>query len=759
MASSVRIISAAPARCVSIRRLFGVILVVLGLSASAALGQTPAASPAPETIQSQQAIDSLLTILRDDAARQDLIARLEKIAPGAAETPLPPVAKSDNLAQQFAAATAAAVTDSLATLRIVAAQLTNLGAVFKPFTGSGPEAVAFRADAAALGLTILVTLLVRWLLGMVVQGLAHRLRPDRAETLLVALRRAGLVFIARLLVLTVAWLAGQTLSGLAFTPAPGSQGDSLREAQSLFLNAFVVFGAFRALLRLLVSPDAQREPSISRASPDLQRAIFVRVAAVAGIVIQGFLFLIPLAQLWSGFVAARSMRTCLASLAAVVALLAIRRISGMTAAQRPAPPDPAQDATEEAALRVAEGAHGVLRRIWPPLAAVYVLFVWLVAVSRPNLLQDLVLGSTIYTLVAVALLAAGLRLMRIATRLSVPLPETIRRSAPQLGPRVDAIARLIAWGVALILVPVAAALVIGGWGWIDLGALTTSAPAQGAFWRAASAVMVILGAAALWAVFASWIDGQLSLQLPGRDVSARTRTLLALFRNTLTIAIAIFATMIALSQIGIDIAPLLAGAGVIGLAIGFGAQKMVQDIITGVFIQLENAINEGDVVGVAGITGAVEKVTIRSVRLRTIEGAVHIVPFSSVDTVTNLTRDYGFHVAEIGVAYKEKVEDVKDAMQAAYDRLCQSDFAPDVLEPLEMHGVISLADSSVVIRARIKTRPGKQWALGRRYTELVKELLDERGIEIPFPHRQIVLPEGLGLVRRGEAQSPERPSA
>ncbi|MEO8241171.1 MAG: mechanosensitive ion channel domain-containing protein [bacterium] len=736
-------LDARPARDM-IRWVLCVLSLVLGLTLQPALGQTAVGTQAPEAALPQQAVDSLLAILRDDAARQDLIVRLEKDGSDSATTA--PEPKSDNLAQQFAGATAAAVTDTVGVLRVVSSQMANLGAFLKPFTGSGPDAVAFRLDAAALLLTILSTVVVRWLLGRIVAGLARRLRGADPATLFVELRRGLVVFLARLVVLAVAWLIGQGLSRFAFVPAAGSQGDNLREAQSLYLNAFVVFGIFRALLRFVASPNAAHEPSMARARPDLQRAISLRVASVAGIVIYGFLFVIPLAQLWSGFVAARSMRTVVATVAAIVALLAIRRISAMTATG----PKSSPDATDAAASRVADGAQSVLRKIWPPLTAVYVLFVWLVAVSRPNLLTDMVLGSTAYTLGAIALLAIGLRLMRMAPGTHIPLPGSLTHGMPQLGPRVDAIMRLIVWGTALLLIPVSVAMMIGGWGWIDLSALMSSAPVQAGFWRAVSALVIVFGAAAIWAVFASWIDGRLSLQLPGRDVTARTRTLLALFRNALTIAIAIFTAMIALSQVGIDIAPLLAGAGVIGLAIGFGAQKLVQDIITGVFIQLENAINERDVVTVAGITGTVEKVTIRSVRLRTLDGAVHIVPFSSVDTVTNLTRDFAYHVAEIGVAYKEKVSDVKNAMDEAYARLRDSDFGDFVLEPLEMHGVISLGDSAVVIRARIKTVPGQQWGVGRRYTELVKEVLDQRGIEIPFPHRQIVFPEGVGLMRLAE---------
>jgi small conductance mechanosensitive channel len=136
--------------------------------------------------------------------------------------------------------------------------------------------------------------------------------------------------------------------------------------------------------------------------------------------------------------------------------------------------------------------------------------------------------------------------------------------------------------------------------------------------------------------------------------------------------------------------------------------------------------------------------TIRSVSLRDLGGVFHIIPFSAVDTVSNYTKHFAFHVAEVGAAYHETVPDVKSAMEEAFARLQRDPlYAPDILEPLEMHGVTALADSAVVVRARIKTVAGKQWGIGRAYTELVKQVMDERGLEIPFPHRELKLPHEL----------------
>ena len=200
--------------------------------------------------------------------------------------------------------------------------------------------------------------------------------------------------------------------------------------------------------------------------------------------------------------------------------------------------------------------------------------------------------------------------------------------------------------------------------------------------------------------------------------------------------------MFVLSEVGLDIAPLLASAGVLGLAIGFGAQKMVQDIITGIFIQFENAMNVGDVVTVGGTTGTVERLTIRSVSLRDVAGVFHIIPFSSVDMVSNYMRDFGYFVCDMGVAYRENVTEVKQAMLDAFDRLRDDpEQAEFILGDMEWFGVNSFGDSSVNLRARIKCVPGKQWGVGRAYNEVVKDVFDDRDIEIPFPYRTLVFGE------------------
>jgi small-conductance mechanosensitive channel len=239
---------------------------------------------------------------------------------------------------------------------------------------------------------------------------------------------------------------------------------------------------------------------------------------------------------------------------------------------------------------------------------------------------------------------------------------------------------------------------------------------------------------------------------------ARTRTLLPLMRKALLLVLSIIVVLIVLSEIGIHIGPFLAGAGIIGLAIGFGAQKLVQDIITGVFILVENAVSVGDVVTVAGIGGLVEDLSIRSIRLRDLSGNVHTIPFSSVETVTNMTKVYSYYLLDIGVAYREDTDEVANVCrQIVKEMRAEPKFGREILEPLEVLGVDRFADSAVILKARIKTRPIKQWMVGREFNRRMKKRFDELGIEIPFPHRTLYFgadkmgqapPEPIGLKQK-----------
>ena len=218
----------------------------------------------------------------------------------------------------------------------------------------------------------------------------------------------------------------------------------------------------------------------------------------------------------------------------------------------------------------------------------------------------------------------------------------------------------------------------------------------------------------------------------------RINTLFRILRNFVSIAILIVVTMLILSELGIEIGPLIAAAGVVGLAVGFGAQTLVKDIITGLFIILEGQITIGDIVEVAGHSGRVEAITIRTVRLRDVNGHLHVIPFSEVTTVKNITQDQDYHSFEIGVSYNEDVDHVIDTIEKiGKDLQKDKDFKSKINGKIEVFGLDKFEDSAIIIKGRIPTVHKQQWIVKREFNRRVKIAFDKRGIEIPFPQTTI----------------------
>lgn len=225
---------------------------------------------------------------------------------------------------------------------------------------------------------------------------------------------------------------------------------------------------------------------------------------------------------------------------------------------------------------------------------------------------------------------------------------------------------------------------------------------------------------------------------PDLEVEKRLNTLMGIVRKGVAIIIWAVFIMIFLKKINIDIAPILAGAGIIGLAVGFGAQELVRDFITGFFILLENQIRTGDVAIINGTGGLVEKIELRTITLRDLSGVVHIFQNGKINTVSNMTKDWSAMVFDIGVAYKEDLNKVMKLMKQVADEMMEeADYKDNILEPMEIFGLDSFGDSALVVKGRIKTKPIQQWSIGREYRKRLKEIFDEHRIEIPFPHQTI----------------------
>lgn len=220
--------------------------------------------------------------------------------------------------------------------------------------------------------------------------------------------------------------------------------------------------------------------------------------------------------------------------------------------------------------------------------------------------------------------------------------------------------------------------------------------------------------------------------------------------------IIIIGLMMILAEVGLEIGPLLAGAGVIGLAIGFGAQTLVKDFLTGIFLISEDIVAVGDVVEIAGSSGVVEQMTIRTIRLRALDGTLHVLPYGEAQIIHNMTKVFSYHVIELGVSYESDIDKAFEVMaQVVEDMRADPDLSPRILEPLEVMDVSALADSGVVLRARIKTPPGAQWGVGRAFNRRIKTAWDAAGVEIPYPHMHLVMPQPAHTSPRPDDQTAE----
>jgi small-conductance mechanosensitive channel len=240
------------------------------------------------------------------------------------------------------------------------------------------------------------------------------------------------------------------------------------------------------------------------------------------------------------------------------------------------------------------------------------------------------------------------------------------------------------------------------------------------------------------------LAGERTELVPGAT-RKRVTTLTGLLLTLGHVAVWGVVAVICLDQIGLAVTPILAGAGIVGLAVGFGAQNLVRDVISGFFLVLEDQVRVGDVAVVNGTGGLVEAITFRTIVLRDLAGVVHVFPNGAITTLANMTKTWSGYVIDVGVAYKEDTDQVVEIMtEVAEDLRKDPRFGPSILEPIEIFGVDDFKASEVTIKARLKTLPIQQWTVGREYRRRLKKAFDARGIEIPFPHRSLYMGTASG---------------
>jgi small conductance mechanosensitive channel len=697
-----------------------VILAQPAMAQSAEGGNEPATANA-----------TLAELLENPDTRQQLIDQLRGAAGDtqAQAAEALPASTEPSLPRQLADTTSRVVSEIS---DHVTQAITVVGNLFRNGLAgeSGFDINALTSATINLGLVVLAT----FVLFITIRRLARRVFRGLSQW---SLNGQGLYPMLRLLLsVVVAALIDALIVGLAYvggnlvaTFAVGESG-ALSTQASLFLNAFLIIELLKAGVRMLFASryEGLRLLPIAAADASYWNRWIARLIGLAG---YGLLVVVPLVNVYLSPALGSGVGTLIMIGAYVYAVAVVMR-------NRKNLRDALYRKARQTTMTASKVTLQLFARTWHLFALVYFTMVLVLTLTRPENALSFVLIATAQTLAAVLV---GMLVSRFLTQTigrRIRLSDDLRRRLPLLEPRLNSYVptglRVIR---ALILIAVIM-VVLNAWGAFDLTAWYASEAGRTLVGKLVSVFTILVVAACLWLGLASLIEHKLNADAGHGMPSARAQTLLSLFRNALAIALLTMTVMIVLSEIGINIGPLIAGAGVLGLAIGFGAQKLVQDIITGIFIQVENAMNTGDVVTVSGITGTAERLSIRSVGIRDLSGTYHVVPFSSVDTVSNYMREFGNHVGEYGIAYRENIDEAVEHLKLAFEDLKASESHGHLLlAPLDVAGVTSLADSSVNIRVVIKTTPGDQWSVGRAYNRLVKMRFDAAGIEIPFPHMNL----------------------
>lgn len=673
---------------------------------------------------------ALADTLENEQSREKLIAELRELAQ-AAEA-MDEEATSEELIDEPTFARQIANTTQSVAQQIVSTAQTGFSAIAAI---SSDEAGTFDwqkmlDESFFLLVVIASTLLMFYVLRSLARHAFRRANDwAEAEGDYPEIRKFSAILLAAvvdLMTVVLAWVAGYAVALFAI----GSNGE-MNVSQSLFLNAFLAIEIFKVILRTVFAgrDDALRLLPISAESATYWHIWLVRLTNYIG---YGMLLIVPLVNLNINPVVGQLVSVLVVLSAFIYAVVVIMQ-NRVLVKQR------LLFHAQQSSFSFSRVSLGILARSWHILGIVYFAVLAVALLLRPEDALPMMLKATFQTILALVIGGLLAKFMAKTIGRPVHVSEDLRSRFPMLEQRVNGFVPNIYKTLRILLVVVVAAVILDAWGIFSLTAWLASEAGIHTVGTLISVAAILVGAMAVWIVLASWIEHRLN---PGDEThlpTARAKTLLTIFRNAAAIALIIMTVMIVLAEIGVNIGPLLAGAGVLGLAIGFGAQKLVQDIITGVFIQMENAINSGDIVTAGGITGTAEKLTIRSLGLRDLSGTYHLIPFSSVDTVSNFMREFAYHVGEYGVAYREDTDQVIVHLREAFAELmADADQREKILvDELEVHGITALADSSVNIRVRIKTLPGTQWGVGRAYNRLVKQHLDAAGIEIPFPHMTI----------------------
>lgn len=725
---------------------------------SQAAPAAPVGTSAPATSVSPETLQSLVSTLKSETDRAKLIAQLQAMIDAQNK-----VEEKPGLLAVITRSVSEGISQITDTLSNAGSQLADLSSLWQwlhsaatdPDTRSRLlEAIA--RIAGVLGCGLLAMMATHWLLGRLAARVLKRLPSNWGGKL----AGAGLTFFIH-----AAPLAA--FAAAAFVSMPFllvHMHIHMNQVVVAAINAVLVSGVLVALGRAVLQPSAPHVRVLNwsdetAAYADVWLRRFVITAVVGYMAVEtAVLFGLP----YSAHAALQRLLGLLISVLLIVVILQNRHnIAKWLRTTRKHKEVPG------GTLRARLANH------WHILAIIYVLFVFVVWLLRPSAGLEFLLRATFLTALVLALaIVIETALERLLTRVLAVSKETKARF-PAIEQRANRYLALVFSMVRLVVGLIALLVVLRIWG-VDSFGLFADQPGRQIVIGVMRIIGIVIGAMVLWELAGFGLERYLErTSKTGRLHKARVKTMLPVARHILGLFIVVLALLMLLSEVGIAIGPLLAGAGVVGLALGLGAQSLVKDLIAGFSFIMEDALAVGDVVRIGEHSGVVEQLTIRSLRLRDGNGTVHHIPLGSITIVQNMTKDFAFAPINLEVPYNTKLDDVITVLNdVAADLSHDSAFADQILGPIEIFGLDKFTDGAYMITGRLKTKPGKQWNVGRELNRRLKATLDARNISLAKPVSQMVLgPDvmralgGLGQAQRilgadgaADPAKPEEPS-
>jgi moderate conductance mechanosensitive channel len=719
------------------------------------------AAPAPQTAEERARIEALIAQLENEEQRTRLVEQLRLLLRVQEPAPAPENGGAlGDLGRLFFGAIAG---DLSARLEQILAGVRPI-AVMERFADWTTRLVSDPAERdrlfeffwkliAIIGAGLAAEHSVRLMLRGATRRLADRPVAGIAARMLQTVLAIGLIALPLAAFAIAATFVGPMLAARPLTAL----------AVGYIVSAYLLVRLVNGIAGMILAPEGEFA-RLLRISPETAAYLNVWIARFATIGLYGVYALEAGRPLGMPFIVYDSLLRILGL--ALIVLAAIVILQNREAVARwidtPPPRDAAIAAEAADGHRAGMGRlvamiRGYLAAVWHVIAIAYLVLgymVWAFAIAGGG---AFLLRATLLTLgtMVVAKLASALQHRAVSRLFRVSQEIAVRH--PLVEVRANRYLSVLRGLVDLVIFVIALSAILEAWGlrgfsWIttDIGRATTT--------RLMALTFFVGGAILAWEVSSAVIEHRLRA-LGGPTGygprSQRLRTFLPLLRNVIFIFIVTIAGLLILSELGVNIAPLLAGAGVVGLAIGLGSQTLVKDVISGLFILFEDTVNVGDVVEVDGRGGVVEAISIRSIRLRDVSGAVHTIPFSNVSTVKNMTKDFAYYVFDLSVGYGTDLNQVVEVLKRVDEEArSDPDLGRDIIEPIGIDGLDRFADSALVVRARVKTWPGKQWRVGRSYNQRIKQAFDAAGIEIPYPHQVEIqrrappLPGGEGGAER-----------